>query len=393
MDASTVYIVGAARTPVGQVNGPLSQFSATQLGAVAIRGAVERSGVPPELVSHVYMGQALQAGAGQSPSKQAAVYARLPETIEATTINKVCASGLKAVTLAAQEILLGHGSVLVAGGMESMSNVPSYIDKDAAGDKQPRDGVKTDGLQNPYDGLSMGACADILAARFRLSKESQDEYALATFRRGARAVDVDMFGDEIVPVSSQTGTATQVSTDDIRGKALFQRLNSLTPTFSAAGTITEGSACTKADGASAVVLTNGQVAQEHCRNNLLARIVSFADAAAKPKEFAIAPAKAVEIALERAGLKVHQISLWEINEAFAAVVLITKELLGLDAHKINVSGGAIAFGHPLGSSGSRILVSLLYQLSPGQYGVAAVCNAGGGATAVVVQRLAADSTP
>ncbi|KAF4583037.1 acetyl-CoA C-acetyltransferase [Ophiocordyceps camponoti-floridani] len=328
MDTPVVYIVGAARTPVAQVNGPLSQFSAAQLGAAAIQGAMKRSRVPPELVSHVYMGHALQAGCGQSPSKQAAIYAGLSETIEATTINKVCASGLKAVTLAAQEILLGLDSVRVAGGMESMSNVPSYVDtKFFSWRGKGQNGVTKDGLLNPYDGLSMGACADLIAARFELSKESQDEYALASFKRASQAVEMDVFREEVVPVPYQPGGSGQVSNDDIRGKALFQRLKTLNPAFSAAGTITGGTSCTIADGASAVVLTNAQVARQHCKeNSMLARIVSFADAAAKPKEFSVAPAKAAEIALERAKLAVDDISLWEINEAFAAVVLINQKV-------------------------------------------------------------------
>ncbi|RDA90652.1 hypothetical protein CP533_6816 [Ophiocordyceps camponoti-saundersi (nom. inval.)] len=407
MDASVVYIVGAARTPVGQFDGPLSGMEAVELGAAAIKGAVERSRVPPEMASHVYMGQALQAGAGQSPSKQAAILAGLSDTIEATTINKVCASGLKAVTLAAQEILLGYGSVLVAGGMESMSRVPLYAKRGSAVDKEEAlDGVNKDGLQNPYDGLSMGACADILADRFHLSRKSQDEYALTTFRRASQAVEMEMFEDEIVPVTCQSGKSAKVSSDDIRSGGIFQRLSTLSTPFSASGTVTAGSACTMADGASAVVLTNAQVARKYCRDNrMLARIVSFADAAAKPIEFAISPAKAVKLALQRAQLSVDQISFWELNEAFAAVVQITQQvshkhasfwnmtitLLGLEANKVNVSGGAIAFGHPLGSSGCRILVSLLHQLTPGQYGVAAICNAGGGATAMVVQRLEAGS--
>ncbi|PHH72180.1 hypothetical protein CDD80_4721 [Ophiocordyceps camponoti-rufipedis] len=328
MNTPVVYVVGAARTPVAQVNGALSQFSAVELGAAAIQGAVKRSRVPPELISHVYMGHALQAGCGQSPSKQAAIFAGLPETIEATTINKVCASGLKAVTLAAQDILLGIDSVRVAGGMESMSNVPSYVDKKPpAGEGKEQNGVTKDGLLNPYDGLSMGACADLIAARFELSKESQDEYALASFKRASRAVEMDLFSEEVVPVPYRPGGSKQVSTDDIRGKALFQRLKTLNPAFSAAGTITGGTSCTIADGASAVVLTNAQVVRQYCRDNsLLARIVSFADAAAKPKEFSIAPAKAAEIALQRAKLVVDDITHWEINEAFAAVVLINQKV-------------------------------------------------------------------
>ncbi|RCI13980.1 hypothetical protein L249_8309 [Ophiocordyceps polyrhachis-furcata BCC 54312] len=402
MDAPVVYIVGAARTPIdwnrqitisetNQLDGPLSGVTAPELGAAAIKGAVERSRVPPQMASHVYMGQALQAGAGQSPSKQAAILAGLSETIEATTVNKTCAAGLKAVTLAAQEILLGYGSVLVAGGMESMSNVPLYAKRNCAvNEEELLNGVTKDGLENPYDGLSMGACADILAARFRISRKSQDEYAVTAFQRASQAMEMELFDDEIIPVTCQSEKSARVSTDDIRGEAIFRCLSTLPAPFSASGTATVGNSCSTADGASAVVLTNARVACEYCRDNkMLARIVAFADAAAKPIEFAIAPAKAVEVALERAQLKVDQISFWEINEAFASVVQITEQLLGLEANKVNVSGGGIALGHPLGSSGCRILVSLLHQLMPGQYGVAAICNGGGGATAMVVQRLEA----
>ncbi|KAK5999188.1 putative acetyl-CoA acetyltransferase [Cladobotryum mycophilum] len=393
-----VYVVSATRTPFARINGTLSRFLAIELGAAAIHAAVTRSGIPPELPSHVYMGHALQAGTGQAPAKQAAICAGLPVTVEATSINKVCASGLKAVCLAAQEILIGHASAQIAGGMESMSNVPLYTRKkrmiadcnESTGDEQS-DGL-LDGLGNSYDGVLMGGCADQLAARYHIEREDQDEWALAAYQRAATAFAKETFREEIAPVPHQGNGFKQVSADEVKDKAVFQELSRLSPAFSATGTVTAGTSSFLSDGASAVVLANATVARQYCRDaKILAKIISFADASAPPADFAVAPSKAIQIALERAQLTVDQISLWEINEAFALVVMVNEEILGLDPEKVNVNGGAIAFGHPLGSSGCRILVSLLHQLKPGQYGVAAICNGGGGSTAMVVERLNVES--
>lgn len=312
----------------------MSSFTATELGAAAIQGAVTQSGIPLKLFSHVYMGQALQAGNGQSPAKQAALRAGLVETIEATTVNKVCASGLKAVALAAQEIMIGHGAALVAGGMESMSNVPMYKRKgnktaetDSPNCEQEVDGLQ-DGLMNPYDGLLMGSCAEQLAARYHISRADQDKYAMTAYRKAASAHRKEALVNEIIPVPFSLPQPDQVASDGIRDKAVFQRLSKLPPAFSDTGTITAGNSSTLADGASAVVLANGVIARKYCRAaSIFAKIVSFADASESPSDFAVAPSKAVHIALDRANLTTEDISLWEINEAFAVVALVNQEVL------------------------------------------------------------------
>ncbi|KAJ5777291.1 acetyl-CoA-acetyltransferase [Penicillium odoratum] len=388
----SVYIVGATRTPVAKINGQLSSCSVIELGGFAVEAAVKRSKVPVELIDHVYMGHALQAGTGQSPAKQVAIQAGLPATVEATTINKVCASGLKAVSLAAQEIMLGHSCCQVAGGMESMSNVPLYTRKGKRGSEstngdQSFDGLK-DGLESPFDGCLMGKYADQLARRYHISREDMDEYSLLAYERAAKAHSNGTFNDEIIPVQAAGALSVQVSTDIMQNEKSFHILSTLPPAFSATGSITSGSSSFLADGASAVVLVNGDTARKYCEDkSLLAEILSFADASLPPPDFAVAPSKAIKIALERARLTVDQVSLWEINEAFAVVVQVNQEILELDLQKVNINGGAIALGHPLGNSGCRILVSLVHQLKPGQLGVAAICNGGGGATAVVVKRL------
>lgn len=311
----------------------MSPFSATELGAAAIQGAVVRSGIPLELFSHVYMGHVLQAGTGQSPAKQAAIRAGLPETVEATTINKVCASGLKAITLAAQEIMLGHGAALVAGGMESMSNVPMYkrkrknaMDPNSSDGEQGSDGMQ-DGLLNPYDGLLMGSCAEQLAVRYHVSRAEQDKCAIIAYRKASSACRKQAFLNEISPVPFSITKSGQVTSDVIRDKTLFQRLSALPPAFSDTGTITAGNSSTLADGASAVILANGVTARKYCQGaSILAKIISFADASEVPSDFAVAPSKAVQIALDRAKLTIEDISLWEINEAFALVVLVNQEV-------------------------------------------------------------------
>ncbi|KGO43263.1 Thiolase-like, subgroup [Penicillium expansum] len=386
-----VYIVGAARTPTARINTQLGSVPSTKLGSITIREALHRSKVPLDLFSGVYMGQVLQAGAGQAPAKQAAMQAGLAPDIEATTINKVCASGLKAITLAAQDIQLGYAVAQVAGGMESMSNVPMYSKKgdDCSHKEKPViDGLLLDGLINASDGRSMGACADGVARQMGISREDQDQYALATYTRACRAQQSNTFQEEIVPVLVDGATAEIFDTDSLPHESLFSRLRSLKPVFSPGGTVTAGNACSLSDGGSAVVLVNGQVAKQFCQENrVLAKIVAYADASVAPHEFALAPTKAIQLVLESAQMCAEQISLWEINEAFAIVVIASQLLLGLDPDRINVNGGAIALGHPLGSSGCRILVTLLHQLSHDQYGIAVICNGGGGATAMLIQRV------
>ncbi|KOS43227.1 hypothetical protein ACN38_g5872 [Penicillium nordicum] len=386
-----VYIVGAARTPTARINTQLDHVSGTTLGAIAIREALRRSQVPLDLFSDVYMGQVLQAGAGQAPAKQAAMQAGLAPDIEATTINKVCASGLKAITFAAQNIQLGHAVAQVAGGMESMSNVPGYLKKGDDSNSEENlviDGLQLDGLINSSDGRSMGACAEGVAEQMGISREDQDDYALVAYNRASQAQQSNVFQEEIIPVSVDADAAKIFDTDSLPHESLFNRLRALKPVFGPDGTVTAGNACPLSDGASAVVLVDAQIAGQFCRENrVLAKIIAYADASVAPHEFALAPTKAIHLVLEGAQMCVEQISLWEINEAFAIVVITSQLLLGLNPDTVNVNGGAIAFGHPLGSSGSRILVSLSHQLAHGQYGVAVVCNGGGGATAVLIQRV------
>ncbi|EKV11281.1 Thiolase [Penicillium digitatum] len=390
-----VYIVGAARTPTARIHTQLDSVPGTTLGAIAIREALRRSQVPLDLFSEVYMGQVLQAGAGQAPAKQAAMQGGLPPEIEATTVNKVCASGLKAITLAAHNIQLGYAVAQVAGGMESMSNVAGYLKKpeDSNCKEDPViDGLRLDALTNSSDGRSMGACAEGVARQMGISREDQDRYALAAYERAFRAQQNNVFQEEIIPVSVDAGTAERFDTDSLPPESLFNRLESLKPAFSPNGTVTAGNSSSLGDGASAVVLVDAQVARQFCRENrVLAKIVACADASVAPHEFALAPTKSIQLVLERAQMCVEQISLWEINEAFAIVVIASQNLLGLDPDTVNVNGGAIAFGHPLGSSGCRVLVSLLHQLTHGQYGVAVVCNGGGGATAVLIERVQSES--
>ncbi|KAJ5170211.1 uncharacterized protein N7500_002994 [Penicillium coprophilum] len=388
-----VYIVGAARTPIARINTQLDSVPSTTLGAIVIREALHRSHVPLDLFSDVYMGQVLQAGVGQAPAKQAAMQAGLAPDIEATTINKVCASGIKAITCAAQNIQLGYAVAQVAGGMESMSNVPGYLTKGDncnSKEKQVIDGLSLDGLTNASDARSMGACAEAVAKQMGISREDQDAYASATYNRASRAQQSNVFQREIIPVSVDT---TRIfDTDSLPHESLFGRIRSLKPVFGPDGTVTAANACPLSDGASAVVLVDAEVASQYCRENrVLAKIVAYADAAVPPHEFALAPTKAIQLVLERAQMCVEQISLWEINEAFAIVVIASQQLLGLDPDTVNVNGGAIAFGHPLGSSGCRLLVSLLHQLDHDQYGIAAICNGGGGATAVLIQRVEGES--
>ncbi|OQE06880.1 hypothetical protein PENVUL_c016G00406 [Penicillium vulpinum] len=400
----SVYIIGAARTPTARIHTSLSSIKATNLGAVAIKEALSRSGVSADSISDVYMGQVLQAGAGQTPAKQAAIKAGLPLTIEATTINKVCASGLKAITMATQNIQLGHATAQVAGGMESMSQVPAYYRKPdptsstssrIPGTQQqqqlPSDGL-LDGLRCPFNGHLMGYYADQIAQRFGISREDQDKYALESYHRAIRAHAAGIYKDEIIRVPLNPRKTQLVTEDFIQEADKFtpEALAQLSPAFSEKGTVTAGNASFLGDGASAVVLVNDDLARKYTRGDegngpkIMAEIMAYADVSATPAEFALAPAKAIRIALERANLSVHDISLWEINEAFAVVVTLE---LRLDPKLVNINGGAISFGHPLGSSGCRILISLFYQLQPGQYGVAAICNGGGGSTAMIIKRI------
>ncbi|KIW84091.1 hypothetical protein Z517_03337 [Fonsecaea pedrosoi CBS 271.37] len=390
------YILSASRTPTAKFNGSFMSMSAPQLGAVAIKSAIEKSKVPISKITDVYMGNVLAAGIGQAPARQASMFAGLPSTVEAVTINKVCASGMKAVVIAAQNIQLGLAEAQVAGGMESMSRVPYYLPRAAQnpafGNMQLKDGLIEDGLWDVYNQFHMGNCAENTAQKFNITREMQDEYAIQSFERAQKAWAEGKFKDEVVPVTVKGKKGdTIVSEDEGYNNLKKDKVPTLKPAFvkdPTKGTVTAANSSTFNDGASALVLGNKEIAREYGKGSrVLARIVSSADAAIDPVDFPIAPSKAVPIALERAGLTKDDIAIWEFNEAFAAVIKANEQILGLQNAKVNLLGGAISIGHALGSSGARILTTLLHQLKPGEYGCAAICNGGGAATAIIVQRI------
>lgn len=406
------YILSAARTPTAKFNGSFMTVNAPQLGAYAIKAALKRSKVPVEKITDVYMGNVMQAGVGQAPGRQASMFAGLPPTVEAVTVNKVCASGLKAVVMAAQNIQLGLAEAQVAGGFESMSRVPYYLPRAAQnppfGEMKLEDGLIKDGLWDVYNQFHMGNCAENTAKKYKITREMQDQYAIQSFKRAQQAWAEGKFDDEIVPVvvKGKKGETT-ISKDEGYDTLREDKVPTLKPAFvrDGTGTVTAANSSTFNDGASAVVLGSKAIAAEYGKGSrVLAKIISHADAAIDPVDFPVAPAKAVPIALERAGLKKEDIAIWEFNEAFAAVIkaneqvsvlIVTScefanvelQILGLENAKVNLLGGAISLGHALGSSGSRILTTLLHQLKPGEYGCAAICNGGGCATAMIVQRI------
>lgn len=389
------YILSASRTPTAKFNGSFVSVSGPQLGAVAIKSAVEKSKVPISKITDVYMGNVLQGSVGQAPARQAAIFAGLPSTIEAITINKVCASGLKAVVFAAQNIQLGLAEAQVAGGFENMSRVPYYVPRasgmPAFGHVKMEDGLIKDGLTDVYDQFHMGNCAENTVKKHNLTREEQDQYAIQSYERAQAAWKSGAFADEIAPVTVKGKKGdTIITTDEGYLDVKLDKVPTLKPAFirDGTGTVTAANSSTLNDGASALVLGSKAIAQEYgAGSRVLARIVSSADAAVDPVDFPIAPSKAVPIALERAGITKDQVAIWEFNEAFAAVIKANEKILGLQNARVNPVGGAIALGHALGSSGSRILTTLLHQLKPGEYGVAAICNGGGAATAMVVQRI------
>ena len=368
---------------------------APQLGSVAIRSAIEKSTVPKEKITSTYMGNVYQGNVGQAPARQASIFAGLPVTTDAITINKVCASGLKAVVLAAQNIQLGMDEAVVAGGMESMSRVPYYLPRGTGfppfGNVTAEDGIIKDGLTDVYNHIHMGVCAEETAKKHKVSRQDQDAYAIQSFKRAQAAWAEGKFDDEITPVTIKGKKGdTVVSKDEGYDNLREDKVPTLKPAFvKDNGTVTAANSSTFNDGASALVLGSKEIAIQYGKNSrVLARIVSSADAAVDPIDFPIAPAKAVPIALERAGLSNKDIAIWEFNEAFAAVIKANEKILGLEGATVNPVGGAISLGHALGSSGSRILTTLLHQLKPGEYGCAAICNGGGAATALIVQRIA-----
>ncbi|KIW44281.1 uncharacterized protein PV06_05301 [Exophiala oligosperma] len=391
--ARNVYIISAARTPTGKFNGGLKTLTGPQLGAVAIKAAVHKANIPVEKITDVYMGNVLQANEGQSPARQAMTYADLPSSVEAVTVNKVCASGLKAVMLAAQNIQLGLADAQVAGGFESMSNVPYYSPRasqsKAFGHMSLEDGLIKDGLWDPYNQIHMGTCAEHSAKQFQIPRQEQDKYAIRSYKRAQQSWSEGRFNHEIAPVTVKDPKGETVVEEDEGWKELVEaKVPVLKPVFMKDGTITAANSSTMNDGASAVVLVSSDlVAQYGANSRALCRIVSYADAAVDPIDFSCAPAKALAKALQRGGLRKQDITLWEVNEAFAAVIGVTERILGLENAKVNIFGGAIALGHALGSSGCRILTTLIHQLEVGQYGAVGICNGGGGSSAMIVQRV------
>lgn len=389
-----VFIVSAVRTPMGSFLGSLSAVPATKLGAVAVKGALDKIGLDPKQVQEIYIGNVLQAGEGQAPARQVAIGAGLSNETPSTTVNKVCASGMKAVSMAAQAIKAGDADVIVAGGMENMSSVPHYYNARNAtklGDVKMQDGMVLDGLTDVYNKVHMGVCAEKCATDYSISREEQDNFAIESYKRAAKAWSEGKFADEVVPVEipQRKGEPIVFAEDEEYKTVNFDRIPTLPTVFKKEeGTVTAANASTLNDGASALILVSREKMEE-LGLKPLARIVSYADAAQAPEDFTTAPAKALPIALKKAGLEVSDIDFFEFNEAFSVVGLANNKILGLDASKVNVNGGAVAIGHPLGSSGSRILVTLINVLKQnnGKYGAAAICNGGGGASAMVIENM------
>ncbi|MBB5622184.1 acetyl-CoA C-acetyltransferase [Pedobacter cryoconitis] len=388
-----VVIVSALRTPIGSFGGSLSGFTATQLGGFAIKAAVEKAGIKPEDVQEVYMGNVLSANVGQAPATQAAKFAGLPD-VPATTINKVCASGTKAIMLAAQSIASGQNDIVVAGGMESMSNVPYYLDKARTGYRlghgQLTDGLVKDGLWDVYNDYHMGSAAELCASTYNISREAQDNYAVSSYKRAQASINDGKFNAEIIPVEvvDRKGNATIIDKDEDAYSVNFEKLPGLKPVFKKDGTITAANASALNDGAAALVLMSADKAKE-LGLKPLARILSYADAQQAPEWFTTAPSKAIPLALQRAGKSIADVDFFEINEAFSVVSLANNQELGLAESQVNVNGGAVAMGHPLGASGARIVVTLISVLNQnnGKIGVAGICNGGGGASALVIENL------
>ncbi|KAL8287432.1 hypothetical protein RQP46_003290 [Phenoliferia psychrophenolica] len=384
-----VFIVGAARTPVGSFQGVFSKVSAVQLGVAAVKGVLSQSGLKPEHVEDVYFGNVLQAGVGQSPARQVALGAGCPDTTEATTINKVCASGMKAVMLASQNIQTGERALMVAGGMESMSGAPFYYPRvpGTFGHVTAQDAIVKDGLTDVYNDFAMGNCAEKTAKDHSITREDQDAFALESYRRSGVAWSSGAFAKEIAPVTivDRKGETVVIEDEEYK-KFMPAKFPTLKPVFQKTGTVTAANASTLNDGASAIVLASQEKVTE-LGLKPLARIISFADAACAPIDFPIAPAFAIPLALKKAGLTIDDITVFEVNEAFSAVALANQKILQIDSAKLNINGGAVSLGHALGSSGSRIIVTLVHLLKPNEYGVAAVCNGGGGASAIVIQGM------
>lgn len=390
-----VFILAAARTPIGSFGGTLSTTHAAKLGAVAIKGAVEKSNIDPESIQEVYMGNVISANLGQAPARQAAIFANLSPNVICTTVNKVCASGMKAIVLGAQAIQLGDADVVVAGGMENMSQIPYYLPKArngyGYGNGEIVDGLTKDGLSDAYDQNAMGLCGDRTASKYEISRVQQDEFAISSYKRSADSSEKGYFKNEIVPVeiiSPKGGVSTFMEEDEEFKRVKFDKIPSLKPVFSSDGTVTAANASTINDGAAALVLAGAEIVAKQGLKPI-ARIVAYADAEQDPAWFTTTPVLATNKVLKKAGLELSDIDYFEVNEAFAVVALYYIKELGLDLDKVNVFGGAVSLGHPLGASGARIVTTLLSVLEQknGRYGLAAICNGGGGASAIIVERI------
>ena len=389
-----VVIVSAVRTPMGSFGGSLSSVSATKLGAVAIKGAIDKSGLSSEDIQEVFMGNVLQANLGQAPARQSAMFAGLSKDVPCTTINKVCSSGMKSIMIAAQTIKAGDNDIVIAGGMENMSSVPHYFAKGRSGQKlgdmKLLDGMVKDGLTDVYSKVHMGNCAEICAKEMNISRQEQDSFAVESYNRSKKAWQDGKFSEEIVPVlvPQRRGDDIIISEDEEYKNVKLEKIPTLRTVFDKEGTITAANASTLNDGASAVVLMSAVKAKE-MGITPLAKIIAYADAAHESEWFTTAPAKAVPIALKKAGLDISNVDYFELNEAFSVVGLANMKILGLEASKVNVNGGGVSLGHPLGSSGARIVVTLLNVLKQNnsKIGVAGICNGGGGASAVVIERI------
>lgn len=386
-----VYIVSAVRTPIGSFGGSLSSVSATQLGSTAIKGAIEKAKIDPSVIDEVFMGNVISANLGQAPARQASLNAGIPNTVPCTTINKVCSSGMKSIMFAAQTIMLGDNDVVVAGGMENMSSVPYYVDSvrkgNKLGDQKLIDGLVKDGLWEVYNNYHMGNAAELCATEFKINREEQDRYAVQSYKRSAAATDAGKFNDEIVPVEIKTRKGDIiVDKDEEYTSVRFDKIPSLRPVFVKDGTVTAANASTINDGAAALILMSKEKAEE-LGAKPIAKIRGYADAAHEPEWFTTAPVKAIPKAIKKAGLTEEDIEYYEINEAFSVVALAAIQQLKLDENKVNVNGGGVSLGHPLGASGARITVTLLNVLKQNnaKIGVAALCNGGGGASSIVVE--------
>jgi len=389
-----VYVVSAVRTPLGSWGGQLAGFSAVDLGVNAIKGAIEKAGIKPEDVNEVFMGNVVQANLGQAPARQAAIGAGIPNTVPCTTVNKVCASGMKSIMFAAQAIMLGHGDIMVAGGMESMSNIPFYLPKARWGYKFGEgslvDGLQKDGLQDAYDKVAMGVFADATASKYGISREEQDAFAIQSYERAAAATEAGLFSEEIIPITipQRKGDPIIMSEDEEYKKVKFEKIPKLRPAFTKDGTVTAANASTINDGASALILASERAVEKYGLKPI-SEVLSFADAAHEPEWFTTAPTLAAPLALERAGLTKSDVDLYEVNEAFSVVTMAFGKELQISEDLINVHGGAVSLGHPLGASGARIVTTLQHALSAkeGTIGCATLCNGGGGASAIVLKKV------